>query len=186
MRRVDELIAAAHALVAHPVFHRLADEAALGVPENEPRAGDFLDAEQVKLLAEHAVVARLDFFQLLEVRVKVFRVVERRSVETLQLLIFFVAEPVRARKRGELERLDARCRRNVRSTAKVSECAVFVERNFVAVFGEALDEVHLHELACAVVVRERAVAGFGDAYERLVTRDDFLPCALQSVRGRIL
>ena len=45
--RVDELIAAADALVAHPVFHDLADEAAPGVPEDEAGPGDFLDAEKV-------------------------------------------------------------------------------------------------------------------------------------------
>ena len=67
--REDQVVAAADALVAHPVFHRLADQAALGMPEDQARAGDLLDAEQVKLFAQHTVVARLDLFQVLEVRV---------------------------------------------------------------------------------------------------------------------
>ena len=71
VRREDHLVAAADALVAHPVLHRLADEAALGVPEDEARAGDLLDGEEVELLAEDAVVARLDLLEMLEVRVEV-------------------------------------------------------------------------------------------------------------------
>ena len=72
VRREDHVVAAPDALFAHPVFHRLADEAALGVPEDEARAGDLLDGEEVELLAEHAVVARLDLFEPLEVGVQIF------------------------------------------------------------------------------------------------------------------
>ena len=107
VRREDHVIAAANALFAHPVFHDLADEAALGVPEDEAGAGDFLDAEQIELLAEHAVVARLDLFKVLEVGVEVFLREERGAVDALQLLILLVAQPVGAGDGGDLECLDA-------------------------------------------------------------------------------
>ena len=45
---------------------------ALGVPEDETSASDFLDGEEVKLLAENAVVAGLDLFEMLEVGFEVF------------------------------------------------------------------------------------------------------------------
>ena len=44
--------------------------APLRMPENQARSGEFLDGEQVKLLAQHAMVARLDLFQVFEVRVE--------------------------------------------------------------------------------------------------------------------
>ena len=71
MRRVDQRVAALQVLVAHPVFQLLADDAALGMEEDQPRPGQFLDAEQVQLLAELAMVALLGLFDLLEVRVQV-------------------------------------------------------------------------------------------------------------------
>ena len=71
VRRVDQRVAALQVLVAHPVFELLADDAALGMEEDQPGAGQFLDAEQVELLAELAVVALLGLFHLLEVRVQV-------------------------------------------------------------------------------------------------------------------
>jgi hypothetical protein len=39
------------------------------MPEDEPRTGDLLDRKQIKLFAQHAMIARLDLFQPLEVRV---------------------------------------------------------------------------------------------------------------------
>jgi len=43
MRSEDERVPAAQALFAHPVFHDLADDAALGVPEDEASTCDLLD-----------------------------------------------------------------------------------------------------------------------------------------------
>ena len=63
VRRVDQRVAALQVLVAHPVFELLADDAALGMEEDQAGAGQFLDAEQVELLAELAVVALLGLFQ---------------------------------------------------------------------------------------------------------------------------
>ena len=118
------LVAAADAFLAHPVFHGLADEAALGMPEDEAGAGDLLDGEEVELLAEDAVVARLDLFELLEVGVEVLRVEEGCAVDALELLVLLVAEPVGAGDGGDLERLDAAGGGDVRAAAEVGEVAV--------------------------------------------------------------
>ena len=99
MRREDQLIAAAQALVAHPVFHHLADDGALGMPEDEARAGQLLNAEQVELLAQHAMVAPGRFFQPGEVCVQILLREKRRAVDALQLRILLVAEPVGAGQR---------------------------------------------------------------------------------------
>ena len=172
VRRVDEQVAAADALVAHPVFHGLADEAALGVPEDEAGAGDFLNAKEVELFAEDAVVAGLDLFKVLEVGVEIFLVEEGGSVDALELLVLLVAEPVGAGDGRDLEGLDAGGGGNVRAAAEVGELAVLVEGDFVAGFGEALDEVDLHELALRGVVGQTLLAGFDDLDEGLIALDD--------------
>ena len=69
VRGEDQIVAAPDTLLAHPVFHGFADEPALWVPEDQPRSGDLLDRKQVELLAQNAMVARLDLLQPLEVRV---------------------------------------------------------------------------------------------------------------------
>ena len=172
MRREDEVVPAPHALLAHPVFHGLADEAALGVPEDEPRARDLLNAEEVELTTQDAVVARLDLLQPLEVRVEVLRVEERRPVDALQLLVLLVAQPVGARDGGDPEGLDAARGGKMRAAAEVGEAAVLVERDRVAGLGELLDEVDLHEVALRGVLGQPLVARFLHAHERLVARDD--------------
>ena len=73
VRRKHHIVTAPDTFFAHPVFHRLANQPALGMPEDQPRARDLLDREQVELLAQHAMVARLDLFQPLEVRVQILR-----------------------------------------------------------------------------------------------------------------
>ena len=42
------------------------------MPEDQPGPGQFLDAEQIELLAQLAMVALLGFFQLLQVLVQIF------------------------------------------------------------------------------------------------------------------
>src|SRR5205807_1822538 len=50
MGSVDQRVSALEVLFAHPVFHLFADKAALGMPEDQTRPGQLLNAEQVKLL----------------------------------------------------------------------------------------------------------------------------------------
>ena len=70
MRRIDQRVAALQVLVAHPVFDDLADDAAFGMEENQAGAGQFLNAEQIQLLAQLAMVALLGFFQPFEILVQ--------------------------------------------------------------------------------------------------------------------
>ena len=185
VRGEDHLVAAADALIAHPVFHGLADEAALGMPEDEAGAGDFLDAEEVELLAEDAVVAGLDFFEVLEVGVEIFGVEEGGAVDALELLVVLVAEPVGAGDGRDLEGLDAAGGGHVRAAAEVGEVAVLVERDFVAGFGEALDEVDLHELALRGVVGEGLARGARRRGRRVRRARRLRPCGLRWRRGRL-
>jgi hypothetical protein len=156
VRRVDELIAAAEALVAHPVFHDLADDGAFGMPEDEAGAGELLNAEEVELLAEDAMVAARGFFKAGEVGVEILFRKERRAVDALELRILFVAEPVGAGEAGDFEGLDAAGRGHVRAAAEVDEVAVAIEADLVAGRGELGDEVGLHEVAVALSNSSRA------------------------------
>src|SRR2546429_1627883 len=94
MRRIDQRVAALHVLLAHPVFHLFADDATLGMPENQTRSGQFLNRKQIELLPQHAMVALLRLFDLLEMSVEIFLREERSPVDALQLLILLVAQPV--------------------------------------------------------------------------------------------
>ena len=62
MRRVDQRIAAGQILLAHPVFQLLANDAALGMKEDEAGARKLLNRDEVKLFAELAMVALFRLF----------------------------------------------------------------------------------------------------------------------------
>ena len=96
VRRVDQRVAARQVLIAHPVFDDLANAAALGMEENQAGSGEFLDAEQVQLLAELAMIALLGFFQALQVGVLILLVEKRGAVDALQARIVLVALPISA------------------------------------------------------------------------------------------
>jgi hypothetical protein len=76
------------------------------LPEDEPGAGQLLNAEQVQLLAQHAMVALGRFLQPREVRVQILLRKEGCAVNALQLRIFLVAQPVGSGQAGDLHRLD--------------------------------------------------------------------------------
>jgi hypothetical protein len=63
VRSVDEIVAALEEFFPEPVFNNFADQAALGMPENEARAGFFLNAEELEFDAEFAMIAALGFFE---------------------------------------------------------------------------------------------------------------------------
>ena len=98
VRGIDHAVAAPEALFPHPVFHRFADKAALRVPEDQAGARNLLDAEEIELLAEYAVVARLDLLEVLEVGFEILLREEGRAVNALELLVVFFAQPVRPRR----------------------------------------------------------------------------------------
>ena len=158
VRRVDERIAAFEVLIAHPVFHLFADDAALGMPEDQSRSGQLLDAEQVKLLAQHAMVALLGLFDGVQVLLKVLLVEERGAIDALELRIFLVAQPVGAGDAGELKSLDPPGGGNVRPAAEVHELAIAINGDRVARFGELLNEVDLHKVAFSAEAGQPCIA----------------------------
>ena len=170
MRSKHQRIAALEALLAHPVFHDLADDAALGVPEDQPRAGQLLNAEQVKLLAQQAMIAARRLFKPRKVRVEIFFREKCRAVNALQLRILLVAEPVRAGQRKHFERLHAARRRHMRPPAKIHEAAIAIEAHLGTRFGKFAHEVRLHEFAVAAELLERLFTSLVLADERLVSR----------------
>src|SRR5713226_40326 len=102
------------------------------MPEDQPRTGHFLNRKQIELLAQHAMIASLDLFQALEVRVQILCVEERRAIDSLQLLVLLIAQPVGSSDRRHLKRLDPSCRRHVRAAAKIYKPSIAIQRNLLA------------------------------------------------------
>ena len=75
----------------------------LGWKKIRPGPGQLLDAEQIELLAELAMVALLGLFEPLEVLVELLLREERRAVDALHLVVLLVALPVGAGDREQLE-----------------------------------------------------------------------------------
>src|SRR5713226_7814656 len=150
VRGVDQVVAALQQLFAQPVFDDLSNQAALGVPENQAGAGFFLDAEEVQLRAELAVIAALGFLNAVEMCVQLFLGEEGHGVNALQLRIAFLALPVCAGDVHELERLNALSGRNVRAAAEVDEFSRGVERDH-RLGGFFFDELALENLVALFV-----------------------------------
>src|SRR5207245_8336476 len=70
VRSVDEIVAALEQLFAEPVFDDLSNQAAFGMPENQAGAGFFLDAEEVELRAQLAMIAAFGFLNAVQVGVQ--------------------------------------------------------------------------------------------------------------------
>ncbi len=159
VRRDDEIVAAREQPIAQPVLHLLADDRALRVPEDQAGAGFLLNAEEIELGAEAAMVAALRFFELVEILVELFLIDETRGVNSLHLRIAFVALPVGAGDVHQLERFYAAGGRDVRAAAEVDEFPGGVERD------HRLDGFFLDQLAFEFLVRlaiEVERLGLGD------------------------
>src|SRR5438093_8372167 len=152
MRGVHERVAALVMEPSPPVLELFADDREVGEPEHETRAELLVDAEELELFPEDAMVAPLDLLKSLQVVVELLLIGPDRAVDALQLRVALVAAPVRARDRQELERPDLARRRDVRSLAEVDEPIVLVGAHatvldlVVAIFvgpvlGELLDLV---------------------------------------------
>src|SRR5437016_12871029 len=110
------------------------------MPEDQPRPGQLLNGKQVKLLAQHAMVALLRFFDLVQMAFEIFLAEKRSSVNALQLRVLLVSQPVSPGDIQQLECFDLARRRDVRSAAEVEKVASLVNRNFLIGLGELLDE----------------------------------------------
>ncbi len=113
--------------------------------ENQSRTGEFLNAEEIELLAELAMVALLRFLDLGQVLVEFLLREPGCAVDALQLLVLLVALPVGAGDRKQLERLDFRSVGEMRAAAEVDEVrAKRVLRKDIV--GALFDELDLHRL----------------------------------------
>ena len=140
VRRVDRLIAAGQQLALDEILQDRTHRRALGQPQAQPGAHVGLDAEQLQLLAQHAMVAAFGLFQLFQVLVEFLFAEPSRAVQPLQLPVAGVAFPVGAGDRQHFERLDLARVRHVRTAAQVDELALAIETQ-VAVVAEARRDV---------------------------------------------
>ena len=102
------------------------------MPENQAWPGFVLNAEQIELLAELAMVAALGFFELVEIFVELLLLDEASAVDPLHLRIAFLAFPVGAGHVHQLERLDAPGGGDVRPAAEIQKFSGGVKRHHVA------------------------------------------------------
>src|SRR5258706_5637848 len=119
-RRADRLVAAARLELAHRAFERPPDQLALRVPEGRARR-DVVEAEQVELDAQPAMVALLRLRPAPEIRIELVLGRPDRAVDPLEGRPLLVAAPVRTRDREQLERPDPACAGDMRPLAQVDE-----------------------------------------------------------------
>ena len=123
---VDLAVAVGLDLAAHVVLQGAVDGPAVGVPEHHAGVV-FLHVEELQLAPEHAVVALLGLFEVLEVLVQRLLVVEGGGVEALQHRPLFVAAPVGAGHRHELHVFQKTRVRHVGAAAEVKEISLGVD-----------------------------------------------------------
>src|SRR5436305_1394035 len=124
MRRVDECVSALVMQPAPPALELLADDRKVGKPEHETGAKLVIDAEELELLAEYAVIAALDLLKPLQIVVELLLIGPHRPVHALELRVALVTAPVRTRDGEELERADPPGLLDVRSLAQIDEAVV--------------------------------------------------------------
>src|SRR5438552_15024206 len=144
MRRVDERVSPRAVDLLPPGLQLLRHDRDVRQPEHETGTELLVDAEELELLPEHAVVAALDLLKALQVIVELLLVGPHRAVDALQLRVALVAAPVRAGDGEKLERADLSGALDVRSLAEIDESVVLVDAHatvlplVVAVFVRAV------------------------------------------------
>src|ERR1700693_5876304 len=118
------------------------------------------------------MVALLRFFDAGQVGVEILLRKKRRAVDALQLLIFFVSQPVSAGNVEQLEGFDLPGRRQVRAAAEIEKLSRFVNRDFFIGLGELLDEMALHKVAFTLELLETLFAREKFASVRQVLLDE--------------
>ena len=154
LRRAHLLVAGLDVLLAPVVDDRVPEAHALGVEEGE--AGALLvEAEEVEVAAEAAVVALAGHLECLEIRRQLLLGRPGGAVDAREHRVVLVAAPVGAGQRGELEGAlaDLGGRGHVRPAAEVGELALGVDadgRDGLAGFlrrrDEVLDQLDLERL----------------------------------------
>src|SRR5277367_3206944 len=126
MRGKHHIVTATDTFFPHPVFHRLPDQPTLGMPEDQPRTSDLLDRKQIKLFSQRTMITSLDLLQPLEVRIQILRIKKRSPIDSLQLLVLLIPQPVSPGDRHHLERLYPSSRRHMRPSAKIHKPAIAI------------------------------------------------------------
>src|SRR5512132_1106780 len=124
--RVDERVAALVMDLAPPRLELLAHDREVREPKNQAGAKLLVDAEELELLAQDAVIALLDLLEALQVPIELLLIRPDRPVDPLELRVALVAAPVRAGDREQLERADLPRLLDVRAAAEVDEAVVLV------------------------------------------------------------
>ncbi len=171
-RGADLLVAGPYVLGAPEVDHGVPQAHALGVEERE--AGALLvEAEEVEVAADAAVVALAGQLERLEVRRQLFLAREGGAVDAREHRVLLVAAPVGAGQAGELEGAAAELvgAGQVRAAAEVGELALRVDADGLLV-GQVLDELDLEGLLGGAEDGEGLLAGQLLARELLVLGDD--------------
>ena len=169
------------------VLELLADDAALGVEDGEPRTEFVREAEQVEFRAELAVIALLGLLQHRHVRFERLVRLPRGAIDALQVLAVLVATPVGGGTAGELERGNVLSGRDVRAAAQVTPHALTGARVEVVVDRQltAADLHHLgvidRRLGC-VVSNQFELERLADEFRlRVVVLDDATREALRAL-----
>ena len=67
VRRIDKIVVGQHVLLVPEILDQLAHHGSFGMPQNQPGADLIIDAEQVEIAAQLAMVAALGLFQFPQV-----------------------------------------------------------------------------------------------------------------------
>ena len=112
-----------------------------------------MEHEEIERLAEHAVVAALGLLDPVQVCVEVFLLEPGGRVDALQHLAALVAAPVRAGGVQQLEMLEIRSIRDVRSLAEVGERPVGVRRDDLVGSLEVREPLELERIVHKALLR---------------------------------
>src|SRR5450756_1209717 len=126
---VDEFIPTLDVLSTPEILDLLANNGSLGMPENQSSAGLLLNAVEVQLLPQLAMVALGSLFPSRDKTDQLFLRWESRTIDALKHLVLLVPSPIRSCDRQKLKMLKVACGRDMRSTAEVRERALSVERD---------------------------------------------------------
>ena len=124
VRRRHHLIAALFEFAADEAFQGKTNGVALGCPERQAEAHFRRQHEEAHFAAQLAMVARLGFFESLEVVVEFLLRGVGGAIQTLKLRVGGVAAPERARHRQQLEGFDAACRGQMGAPAQIEPVAL--------------------------------------------------------------
>ncbi len=173
--RIDRFVAALEQFLLDEVLQQSRGRsllwAATGTAPARPRE---MMANSPQLLAQHAVIAALGFFDLFEVGLQILLAEQRRAVQPLQLLVARVPFPVRTGDRQQLEGFDLAGVGDVRSATQVDELALPVEAERIVLGQPRLDVLDLQLLIQIVAQFDGFVAVQREPLERLRLLDDLL------------